>query len=138
MSALYAASFCHYCNILEREMASSRLIAKNDGWILIAPFFSQAPYEMWIIPMEHVNNLEEMNENQFCDLAYILKEALLRLSSLLDDPSYNYMIFQLPSGYHLNIRIQPALAKMAGFERSTEIYINPVSPEKAALDLRIQ
>jgi UDPglucose--hexose-1-phosphate uridylyltransferase len=138
LSELAGASFCHYCNIVAREMASSRLIAKNDNWILIAPFFSQAPYEMWIISREHINNLEEMNENQCLDLASILKDALLRLSSLMGDPPYNYMIFQLPSNYHLNIRIQPALAKMAGFERSTGIYINPVPPEKAAFDLRIQ
>ena len=138
LSALYDATFCHYCNIVEREIISSRLISKNNGWISIAPFFSQAPYEMWIIPREHVSNLEEMNENQFHDLALILKDALLRLASLMDDPPYNYMIFQLPSRYHLNIRIQPALAKMAGFERSTGICINPISPEKAAYDLRLQ
>jgi UDPglucose--hexose-1-phosphate uridylyltransferase len=47
------------------------------------------------------------------------------------------MIFQQPFGYHLNIRIQPALTKIAGFERSTGVYINPVPPEQAASELRM-
>jgi UDPglucose--hexose-1-phosphate uridylyltransferase len=46
------------------------------------------------------------------------------------------MIFQLPFGYHLNIRIQPALSKIAGFERSTGVYINSFAPEQAAEELR--
>jgi UDPglucose--hexose-1-phosphate uridylyltransferase len=47
------------------------------------------------------------------------------------------MVFQPPTGYHLNIRIQPALTKIAGFERSTGVYINPVPPEQAASELRM-
>jgi UDPglucose--hexose-1-phosphate uridylyltransferase len=138
LSALSAASFCLYCNIVEREMASNRLIAKNDNWILIAPFCSQSPYETWIIPREHIGNLKEMSENQHKDLASILHNGLSRLMSLMDDPPYNYMIFQLPSNYHLNIRIQPALTTIAGFERSTGIYINSVPPEQAASELRME
>jgi UDPglucose--hexose-1-phosphate uridylyltransferase len=46
------------------------------------------------------------------------------------------MIYQLPCNYHLNIRIQPAISKIAGFEKSTGIYINPVPPEQAAAELR--
>jgi UDPglucose--hexose-1-phosphate uridylyltransferase len=137
ITALSSASFCIYCNIVERETSSSRIITSNDSWVLIAPFYSQAPYETWILPKEHTSNLEAMNEEQLRDLGSILGEALRRLKSLLDDPPFNYMIFQLPSGYHLNIRIQPALTKIAGFERSTGIYINPVPPEQAATELRM-
>jgi UDPglucose--hexose-1-phosphate uridylyltransferase len=137
IAALSSASFCLYCNIAEREMASDRLIAKNDSWVLIAPFCSQSPYETWIISRDHLSNLEDLNENQRRYLASILRDLLRRLKSLLDDPPFNFMIFQLPSDYHLNIRIQPALTKMAGFERSTGIYINPVPPEQAASELRM-
>ena len=63
------------------------------------------------------------------------KKGLGSMRSLLDDPPYNLMIFQLPSGYHLNIRIQPAISKIAGFERSTGVYINSVPPEQAAVEL---
>lgn len=137
ITVLSSASFCIYCNIVERETSSSRLITSNDSWVLIAPFYSQAPYETWILPKEHTSNLGAMNREQIRDLGLILGEALRRLKSLLSDPPFNYMIFQLPSDYHLNIRIQPALTKIAGFERSTGIYINPVPPEQAASELRM-
>jgi UDPglucose--hexose-1-phosphate uridylyltransferase len=38
--------------------------------------------------------------------------------------------------YHLNLRLLPRLSINAGFELSTGIYINTVSPEKAASYLR--
>jgi UDPglucose--hexose-1-phosphate uridylyltransferase len=136
-TVLSSASFCIYCNIAERETSSSRLITSNDSWILIAPFYSIAPYETWILPKGHISDLKAMDEHQRRDLGQILGDALRRLKSLLDDPPFNYMIFQQPFGYHLNIRIQPALTKIAGFERSTGVYINPVPPEQAASELRM-
>ena len=58
------------------------------------------------------------------------------MRSLLNDPPYNFMISQLPFGYHLNIRIQPAISKIAGFERGTGMYINSIAPEQAAEEFR--
>lgn len=136
IAAISSASFCLYCNIVEREQASSRFITQNDDWILIAPFYSIAPYETWILPKKHISNLEDLSEGQCRSLALMLNDALRRMKSLLDDPPYNYMIVQLPFDYHLNIRIQPAISKIAGFERGTGIYINPVPPEQAAAELR--
>jgi UDPglucose--hexose-1-phosphate uridylyltransferase len=133
--AISQASFCPFCNIVQRERTSCRLIAENDHWEVIAPFYSLTPYETWILPKKHLNNLAEMTEQEGKDLAALLKEVLGSLRSLLNDPPYNLMIFQQLSGYHLNIRIQPALAKIAGFERSTGIYINSVPPERAAAEL---
>lgn len=136
LDALTSASFCQFCNIVERESTSDRMIAENEDWVLIAPFYSQTPYETWILPRRHISNLSEMNEEEQVRLASILGLALKSMCSLLDDPPYNYMIFQLPSEYHLSIRIQPTLAKIAGFERGTGIYINSVPPEQAAGELR--
>lgn len=136
MEAISGASFCPYCNVADREATSSRLIAKNDSWILIAPFCSSTPYETWILPKSHISNIEDMAEEELMDLAALLKGALLRMSSLLDGPHYNYMVYQLPCNYHLNIRIQPVVSKIAGFEKGTGIYINSVPPEQAASELR--
>lgn len=130
------ASFCLYCNVIEREAASERLISRNDTWMLIAPFYSQAPYETWILPRVHISNLDEVTEAQRMDLAMMLKDALRRNSSLLNDPPFNFEIFQMPYDYHMNIRIQPAISKTAGFERGTGVYLNPVPPEQAAAELR--
>ena len=70
-------------------------------------------------------------------LAAMLKRALGSMRSLLNDPPYNFMIYQLPSGYHLNIRIQPAISKIAGFERSTGSLHQLHSTGKGSEELRI-
>ena len=136
MDAIIRATRCPFCNIVAEEKESCRLIYENENWILIAPFYSQAPYETWILPKRHFANLQEMQEDEGKSLAALLKKALGSIRSHLNDPPYNYMIFQLPFSYHLNIRIQPAISKIAGFERGTGVYINSFAPEQAAKELR--
>ena len=46
-----------------------------------------------------------------------------------------YQLFETPE-YHLNLRLLPRLSTAAGFELNTGIYINTVSPEKAASYLK--
>jgi UDPglucose--hexose-1-phosphate uridylyltransferase len=134
--AMTSSSFCFYCNVVDREKISTRFVSENDSWILIAPYYSIVPYETWILPKGHMSNLEELGEGQFEDLAAILRDALTRTKMLLGDLAYNLMMYQLPSDYHFNLRIQPALTKIAGFEKNTGVYINPVPPEQAAEELR--
>lgn len=136
ISAISSMPACPYCTIAEREASSERLIFREGEWVCIAPFFSQTPYEMWILPCRHISNLLELDESMRTGLGRSLKKALRRLSALLDDPPYNYMLFQTSSNYHLNIRIQPAITRIAGFEKNTGVYINPVPPEQAASELR--
>jgi UDPglucose--hexose-1-phosphate uridylyltransferase len=136
MDAISHASRCPFCNIVAEEKESCRLIEENENWILIAPFYSQAPYETWILPKRHFANLGEMHEAEGKSLAALLKRALGSMRSLLNDPPYNFMISQLPFSYHLNIRIQPAISKIAGFERGTGVYINSIAPEQAAEEFR--
>ncbi len=136
LDAIRRASRCPFCNIVAEEKESCRLIEENENWILIAPFYSAAPYETWILPKRHFANLGEMHEAEGKMLAALLKKALGSMRSVLNDPSYNCMIFQLPFGYHLNIRIQPAISKIAGFERGSGMYINSIAPEQAAEEFR--
>ncbi len=136
LSAISSMPLCPYCSIARREVCSERFVFSKGEWACIAPFYSQSPYEIWILPLKHISDLSELDETMRRDLGSALKEALLRLSLLLKDPPYNYMIFQKDSGYHLNIRIQPVTSKIAGFEKNTGMFINPVSPEQAASDLR--
>ena len=130
------APSCPYCDIVAKESRSCRLIDQNEGWFLIAPFYSQAPYECWILPRRHFPSLKEMSEDEGNSLGRLLKRALGALRSVLNDPSYNCMIFQLPSCYHLNIRIQLVVSRIAGFEKGTGVYINAHAPETAAKELR--
>jgi len=134
MEAITSAPRCPYCSLAEREAASERLVFENEGFVLIAPFWSQVPYETWILPKKHASDLGGLDLK---GLAEVLGEALRRLDLLLSGPPYNYMISQLPDRrYHLNIKIKPAISTMAGFEKNTGIFINTVQPETAARQLR--
>lgn len=137
IEAISSEPRCPYCSLVEREASSDRLIYENEGFVLIAPFYSQVPYETWILPKKHVSSLEGLDPEGLQDLAQVLGETVRRLDRLLSGPPYNYMIHQLQDcRYHLNIRIQPAISTMAGFEKNTGIFINTVPPEMAASQLR--
>jgi UDPglucose--hexose-1-phosphate uridylyltransferase len=62
------------------------------------------------------------------------------LKSLLNDPPYNYGFHQLCADrcehYHWHLEVYPKLSIWAGFEKSTGMYINVVSPEDAAAHMR--
>ena len=82
--------------------------------------------------------------------AFILKECLLRLKNLLNDPPYNFILHTAPyrhkkraiywktieEDYHWYLQISPRLTHDAGFEWGTGIHINPTPPEDAAYLLR--
>jgi UDPglucose--hexose-1-phosphate uridylyltransferase len=79
-----------------------------------------------------------MEFSQYEQAAQILSNTLQRLSNVLNDPPYNYVIHtsSFPEAdaehYHWHIEIMPKLTKVAGFEWGTGFYINPTPPEEAA------
>jgi UDPglucose--hexose-1-phosphate uridylyltransferase len=70
-------------------------------------------------------------------LATTVKTCLRALSRLLKDPPYNFAFHIAPQGvptelYHWHLEVYPKLAIWAGFEKSTRVFINTISPERAA------
>lgn len=81
-----------------------------------------------------------------------LKDMLLRVKTVLKDAPYNFILHTSPPmhtrpgkpqlwssleyDYHWHIELMPRLTSIAGFEWGTGFYINPTSPEDAALFLR--
>jgi UDPglucose--hexose-1-phosphate uridylyltransferase len=134
---------CIYCDILENEMLlKERLVKETEHFILITPFASQTPFEMWILPKRHTPHFHGINESETKDLAYILKEGISRMNKALNRPSYNYMIHSAPvkagelEHYHWHLEILPRVKPLAGFEWGSGFYINPTLPEDSAAYLR--
>jgi UDPglucose--hexose-1-phosphate uridylyltransferase len=132
---------CAFCEIIEREAAGSRLIADSDGFLVFAPYASINPMEFWIAPKKHAANILSLTEEEVKSFAHILQASLKALKTLLNDPPYNYG-FHLSidpaaeSYYHWHLEVYPKLTIWAGFEISTGIFINTVTPEAAAESLR--
>ena len=141
---------CVFCDIISQEMQDKkRLILDIDGFVAIAPFAARFPFETWILPKKHSADFTSITDDNIKELGKILKETLLRMNKLLNDPPYNYIIHTAPyrrakegywgtieNDYHWHIEIMPRLTRVAGFEWGTGFYINPMPPEEAAGFLR--
>jgi UDPglucose--hexose-1-phosphate uridylyltransferase len=128
---------CVFCEIIKKEREGPRLILENSKFMVFAPYASVHPLEFWIFPKEHKATLLGLPQNEMKIFAETLKTCLNGLKQLACDPPYNYG-FHLTINkdankyYHWHLEVYPKLAIWAGFEKSTGMYINTVTPEAAA------
>jgi len=132
---------CVFCDIIEKEVDGPRLILENSNFVAFAPYASVHPLEFWLIPKKHECSLLALTQAEVKNFAETLKACLKGLKQLVNDPPYNYG-FHLTTNksrhdyYHWHLEVYPKLAIWAGFEKSTGVYINTVTPETAAETLR--
>ena len=132
---------CIYCNILEKETQSQRLIWQNNSYIVFSPWASINPLEFWVLPKRHQSNLLFLSKYEIKDLAETIRVCFGGLRKLLNNPPYNFgfhttLTKDAQNYYHWHLEVYPRLAIWAGFEKSTGMFINTISPEDAALALR--
>ncbi|KAG2640197.1 ADP-glucose phosphorylase-like [Panicum virgatum] len=131
---------CSLCEIRSKDI----LISKTPYFSAIVPFAASYPFEIWIIPQQHLSYFHEIDEAKALDLGSLLKTMLQKLSKQLNDPPFNFMIHSTPFGLsssclpyaHWFLQIVPQLSVIGGFELGSGCYINPVFPEDAAKILR--
>ena len=132
---------CVFCSIIEEERKSPRLILENEEFVVLAPYASVNPLEFWILPKKHASNITNLSETEISVFARTIKATLRGLKNIVNDPPYNYGIHlsidpQTADYYHWHLEVYPKLAIWAGFEKSTGLYINTVTPESAAESMR--
>jgi UDPglucose--hexose-1-phosphate uridylyltransferase len=132
---------CIFCDIIDKERKGPRLMLENSKFVAFTPYASVNPMEFWVFPRKHETSLLSMQKSEIEVFAQTLKECLGRLKSLVSDPPYNYGIHlsmdeNTGKYYHWHLEVYPRLAIWAGFEKSTGVYINTITPEAAAESLR--
>lgn len=132
---------CMYCDLIEFEVGSPRLIYADEYYVAIAPWASTLPYEFWIIPRRHESSFINTYPKERKALSRVLKATLLTLKKVLNDPPYNLGFHVAPlqwkgESYHWHIEVYPRITTLGGFELVTGMYINMTSPEKVADELR--
>lgn len=131
---------CTFCEIIEKESGSARFIWESDDFVVFAPWASVHPFEFWLFPKEHQCCLLDLSQSQIKSLAEAMRVSLGGLKSILNDPPYNFGFHQLcakgSEHYHWHLEVYPRLSIWAGFEKSTGMFINVVSPEDAAKHLK--
>lgn len=132
---------CAFCEIMEREAKGPRLIYDSADFVVFAPYASINPMEFWIMPKKHAANILNLDTVEKAAFAKTLKASLKALKDLVNDPPYNYGLHlainkEAQDFYHWHLEVYPKLSIWAGFEISTGIYINTVTPEIAADSLK--
>ncbi len=134
---------CIYCDMAKQELQTqTRVVTSNDGFVAFAPYASRFPFETWVMPRRHASHFESVTDPEVRQLAATMKQVLQRQDKVLEKPAYNFVIHSSPvqnagiEHYHWHIEIIPRIVRVAGFEWSTGIYINPTAPEEAAAFLR--
>ncbi|RLF06667.1 MAG: galactose-1-phosphate uridylyltransferase, partial [Thermoprotei archaeon] len=120
---------CIYCDLIELEIGSPRLIYADEHYVVLAPWASFYPYEFWIIPRRHEPSFINTHPKERRALARVLKAMLLALKRVLNDPPYNYGFHVAPprwkgESYHWHIEVHPRVTVPAGFELTSGMYIN--------------
>ena len=123
---------CPYCSVIDIEKNSYRKCFENNTFVAFTPYASRFNYEIWVFPKRHVNNITKLTEDETKDLAEIMKNILDKLKK--KDLSFNFFLHHAPKhqDLHFHIEITPRHATWAGFEFSSDIIINSVTPEDAA------
>lgn len=144
---------CIFCDLIDFELTcGDRVVKEFPNFVSMTPYASCFPFELRLYPKKHSHDFAMMDDGQLAELAVAMKDMLSRLKTVLNDPPYNFILHSAPPqqqrlgkpeywgsleyDYHWHIELVPRLTQIAGFEWGTGFYINPTSPEDAALFLR--
>lgn len=122
---------CPYCEIIKSEKDSYRKVIDDEFFAVFTPYASRFVMQCWIIPKRCIHSITEMTDDEVHSLSRIYKKVLYKLHDLPYNLLYK-MADEKNKSYHFRIEIAPRLAKWAGFEHTTGIPINSVTPEMAA------
>ena len=137
--------------LTNEQEAKVRIVSRRGDFTAFCPFASSYPFEVMIAPQRNLSSLDELNRDDLTHLSRLIKEVFQRLESELGDFNYNLAFRMAPLNsnfenqpyfehlknyYRMTIRIMPRIYRLGGFELSTGMLINPVTPEEAAKLLR--
>jgi UDPglucose--hexose-1-phosphate uridylyltransferase len=122
--------------VAEEVRLRERLVAVDEEAVLIAPYASQLPFQLMLVPRRPRARFEDDGPTG----AALLHDGLCRLARQLgSSPPLNLFIRTAPLGaehFCWRIDILPRLTHLAGLELSTGVNLNIVAPEHAAALLR--
>ena len=131
---------------LERK---ERIVAGNEHFVALVPYWAVWPFETMIISRRHFGNLGQMNEAEINAFADILRRLTVKYDNLFKVSfPYSSGIHQTPTDgtphpeWHFHMHFYPPLLRsatvrkfMVGYEMMGEAQ-RDITPEKAAATLR--
>jgi len=134
---------CAFESVVSQEReAAVRLVSDDTELTAYAPFASEHPFEVRIIPRRHAGSVGEATDAELDRLAEVLRSTLAALQTVVPGASYNFVARSFAdarpeaAAYHWHLDLLPRLIRPDGFEVGGGIAVNPVAPESAAAQLR--
>jgi UDPglucose--hexose-1-phosphate uridylyltransferase len=138
---------CDYVDLELKE--GDRVIAENDDWVVLVPFWAIWPFETILAPKNHILRLSDLNSNEVVSLSKILKTLLVKYDSLFQTSfpysmgwhnspcgSENYDYWQLHAHFYPPLLRSSNVKKfMVGYEMLAEPQ-RDITPESSASKLR--
>lgn len=131
--------------ILRQINVGQYVVERGKHFIAIKPFASRYEWEVHILPLQHNSDFLTTTQEELDDLALVLKRTMARLEAVIGGAQYNYFLHSLPHGeeyqnsknsYHWHLEICPRTSIPSGFELGSGLFVNTISPEQAAEQLR--
>ena len=132
---------CPWCRLVREEANGERLVWQDTSTVAFAPWGSRSPFEVWIVPREHLADFGRADDAAVRATAAALRNVLGALGVSLDGPPYNLVLHTAPlrervdGTFHWHWEVHPRLREIAGLELGTGLPVNPVSPEAAVEEL---
>ena len=137
-------------DILKTERADGRrIVAANESFTALVPFFARYPYELHIYPNRNAQALTDFSLRELQDLTVIFKQILTAFDRLFnvsfpyimamynrpsDSGDYNFFDFHIE--FYPPMRTAAKLKFLAGSEAGAGMFINDTLPEEKAAELR--
>lgn len=130
-------------SIVEYESGQAkRIVDETDKFVAFCPYASRFGYLTSIAPKVRGNDFHELTDDETRELGRFIRNTVIRLENCLPNVAYNFLLHIAPFDvaadefYRWHVELFPRLANPAGYEWGTGCWINPVSPEVAANELR--
>jgi UDPglucose--hexose-1-phosphate uridylyltransferase len=137
----------------EESLRRERIVADNDDWVAVVPYWAQWPFEVLLLPRFAVQRLPELRASQRASLADVVGQVTTRYDNLFQcDFPYSMGWHGAPTGasagdaahWQLHAHFYPPLLRsaeirkfMVGYEMLAEAQ-RDITPEQAAARLREQ
>jgi UDPglucose--hexose-1-phosphate uridylyltransferase len=128
---------CPMCQAKDVESSGPRQILQTEGFIAFCPWAPSYPFEFWICPKKHNTSFSKITQKEINDVSLILRATLGGLTKEVKDVSFNLAFHLSPEKknsrqIHWHIEVYPITGHWSGLERGYGVFLNTISPEKAA------
>jgi UDPglucose--hexose-1-phosphate uridylyltransferase len=135
------AGQCILETVTGTEIFETRRVVFTDAYYTAyAPFGSEHPYELRIVPHVHRASFADASDEEVDRLSDLLPRLLRALDRVVPGVSYNWWVHGagrgIPASFHWHVEVAPRLVRPDGLELGAGMMVNHVAPEAAALQLR--